>query len=477
MEPRELLRQQLAGGEWTLLEALDGLTQEDFLVQLPHAGESVDWVLGHLAMNEDFFLSALTGAPLEMPASLHGVYRDGFPAPDHRPSGKSRDELITLFVDQRRRVEKVLAGDDSDWSAPPPGGFPAIFPSRGAIWGLFATHMYWHIGQVMSIRAMLQKPTFSFAGAPNLPQRREKTPMNTSNKLIMPKDGPRVPPRLPEQVSPYVRAELDKATEVWGIPNHLARTMACHPLLAKTEVDYANSFIFQRNVYAEMPRPGKPGETVLFPEAGFIDRVTKELVISLVSLVNRSRYSITHHGFISYMVLSNELPGTPAEKQRRAEAMLLHLVDDTGAPAYEGKLLDGKPLYSDLQKAAFRVALKTNSDPHSVTDEDITTLRELLREDARAQIAAGPLASQFAGAEPDAAYLEAYADAMMVELTWNIVHFSGLLNRWFTLLKVRDEEFAVSPDGSSFVDAYNTIPESLRARNNALLGPDGWGGQ
>jgi len=274
-----------------------------------------------------------------------------------------------------------------------------------------------------------------------------------------------------------VRAELDKATDVWGIPNHLARTMACHPLLCKTEVDYANSFIFQKGVYAEMPRPGKLDETILFPEAGFIDRVTKELVISLVSLVNRSRYSITHHGFISYMVLSSELPGDEAERKRHAEALLLNLVGPDGQPTWEGKQYDGKPMYSDLQQAAFRVALKTNRDAHTVTDEEMATLRNCLRDDARAQIAAGPLKSQFPGGEPDAAYLEAYADAMMVELTWNIVHFSGLLNRWFTLLKVRDEEFAVTPDGHSFVDAYNTIPESLRIRNNALLGPDGWGGQ
>jgi len=476
MQLNEFLREQLAGGEWTLLHALDGLSQDDFLVQLPHAGESVDWVLGHLTVNEDFFLSKLNGVPLELATDLHTVYRDDFPAPTLRPSGKRCRELIDLFVAQRRRVYAALAADHSDWSAPPPEGFPGIFPSRGAIWGLFATHMYWHIGQVMSIRAMLQKPTFSFAGAPNLPQRRETT-MSTSNKLVMPKDGPRVQPRLPEQVSPYVRAELDKATEVWGIPNHLARTMACHPLLAKTEVDYANSFIFQKNVYAEIPHPGKPGSTVLFPEAGFVDRVTKELVISLVSLVNRSRYSITHHGVISYGVLANELPGTETERQRRAEALLLHLVDGNGAPAYEGATFDGKPLYSDLQQAAFRVAIKTNRDPHTVTDEEMTTLRNLLRDDARAQIAAGPLKSQFPGGEPDAAYLESYADGMMVELTWNIVHFSGLLNRWFTLLKMRDEEFAVTPDGQSFVDAYNTIPESLRIRNNALLGPDGWGGQ
>jgi hypothetical protein len=64
---------------------------------------------------------------------------------------------------------------------------------------------------------------------------------------------------------------------------------------------------------------------------------------------------------------------------------------------------------------------------------------------------------------------------MMVELTWCAVHFSGLLNRWFTLLKIRDEEFDVG-NGHTFVENYNAVvPESIKLRNNSLLGPTGWG--
>jgi hypothetical protein len=263
---------------------------------------------------------------------------------------------------------------------------------------------------------------------------------------------------------------------VWGVPNNYVRTLACHPALAKAAIDYANAFVFQERVYAEIPRPGRPGESVLFPEAGFIDRVTKELVISLVGLLNRSRYSITHNSIISYRALCAALrDSTLAERQRRAESMLLHLADDSGRPSFEGKTQGGLPLYSDLQLAVFRVACKANRDPHDVTDDEMNGLRALLRTDALVQIAAGPLATVFGDQGPDHAYLDAFVDGMMVELTWTISHFSGLLNRWFTLLKVRDEDFPIGPDGSSFIDAYNALPESIKARNNALLGPGGWG--
>ncbi len=66
---------------------------------------------------------------------------------------------------------------------------------------------------------------------------------------------------------------------------------------------------------------------------------------------------------------------------------------------------------------------------------------------------------------------------MLVELTWNVVHFSGLLNRWFTTLKMRDEAFPVNPQGQTFIQVYNSsVPQRLKVRNNALLGPSGWGG-
>src|SRR5262249_43934871 len=158
------------------------------------------------------------------------------------------------------------------------------------------------------------------------------------------------------------------------------------------------------------PRPMPPGkkpsgETVLFPGAGFVDPVTKELTITLVSLKNRSRYSITHHAVISYGTLCTLVAGTtPGARARRAEAMLLYLVDGQGRSAYEGKRFQGKPLYSELQVAALKLAEKVNADAHLVTDAEFAALRKLLRDQARRDIAAGALAAQFGRAGPDEPY-------------------------------------------------------------------------
>lgn len=478
MDARGLLKSQLESGAWILTEAAAGLRADEFYERLPNAGESADWIFGHIATNEDWFLSKLIGCGIEVSEELHTVYQADFPLPTVRQHLLDREGMIGLFKAQRQRVVEALAKEDtSTWDSPAPDGLPAVFPTKGSAWGILGTHQYWHIGQLMAIRSMVGEPAFDFSPHQE-PASRSVIPID-EGKLIVPLDGPRVTPRRPEQVSEFVRAEFDKAMETWGIHNNLIRTLGCHPRLALTEVDYANAFIFEKNTFAETPKPGAEtsGQVVLFPSSGFVDRVTKELVISLVSLKNRARYSITHHTVISFGVLCELVAGDTAEARRdRAEQMLLGLTDEFGQESFRDKTYQGEPLYSGLQLAALELALKVNRNSHVVEDSEFDALRRLLEADARSQIAAGPLAAQFGSDGPDDAYVDAFVDGMLIELTWCIVHFSGLLNRWFTLLKMRDEEFAVTPDGQNFIDVYNAfIPDSIKRRNNALLGPSGWG--
>ncbi|SHN38883.1 hypothetical protein [Cryptosporangium aurantiacum] len=297
--------------------------------------------------------------------------------------------------------------------------------------------------------------------------------------LILPSvPGSRVPPLPPERADPYVLAAYDKSVRTWGIPNNLIRTTAWQPGLARTLVDYANSFIFDPVSYGNRPQPdGDPvAGCVLFPQTGFLDRVTKELVINLVSLLNRSRYSLTHHAFIGYTTLCRDLPHPdPAERALRAEEMLLRLVDAEGRPAYERRTYGeaGEPLYTEVQLLSLRLAETIHDDPHAVTDAQFAELREVLRGEADRAITTGPLAKT-----PDAgtpAYLDAYVNGMLTELTWCIAHFDGLLNTWFTVLRVMDE-IDVDADGVNFVETYNReVPERIKVRNNAVLGTTGWG--
>jgi hypothetical protein len=246
------------------------------------------WIFGHLAVNEDCFLSILTGSAQQLPQKMHDVYPADFPPPSHQPMAIDRAKLIAIFKAQRARTMAAVRKTNTDmWTAPAPSQMPEAFKTQADGWGGIATHQYWHVGQIMTIRAMLGKPAFQFP--PHRAERKTKRPRGDVD-LVVPKGGPRLRPRDPSEVNPYVKAELDKATDTWGMPNHLARTMACHPMLALTEIDYANSFIFKEDEFVQVPKSGKPADgNVLFPSAGFVDRVTKELVVNFVSLINRSR--------------------------------------------------------------------------------------------------------------------------------------------------------------------------------------------
>ena len=282
--------------------------------------------------------------------------------------------------------------------------------------------------------------------------------------LIVPKDGPRVAPLGRHRVNAYVRAEYDKSIHTWGIPNNLIRTMSCLPALGLTEVDYANSFIFDEGEYIQWPDPENPERMILFPRSGFVDRVTKELCINLVSLMNRSRYSITHHTVIGW----NTLTSTISEPQ--SEQMLLHLVDDDGTPAFAHR----NDLFNSYQLCALELSEKLQKSAHSITNTEFDKLRVLCTEQAKLQIDHSVILKSIPESKTDA-YLKAYVDAMLVELTWCIVHFSGLLNNWFTVMKVMDETDP-DRDGLNFVAIYNEIvPESIKIRNNKILGSEGWG--
>ena len=301
-------------------------------------------------------------------------------------------------------------------------------------------------------------------------------------KLPDPDDGPRVQPMQPHQVSLEMVAVYEKAKWRWGIHNNLIKTMAGLPQLGFTEVDYANSFIFDEGMWVDWPHPSLHTRKVKFPTAGFIDRVTKELVINFVSLVNRSRYSITHHSMIGFSTISSALG------PERAERMLLELVDATGKPTYgDAGDHDGEPLYSEYQVTCLDFARVANESAHAVSDKLYKDLRIVLETQAREDMQRQEIVDLFDGTSgPEPSYLQMWVDAMFLELSWNVCHFGGLLNRWFTILKMHDESGRPVgiPDGwrdeffPDFVSAYNqAVPPSIRVRNNNLLGKDGFGNQ
>lgn len=215
-----------------------------------------------------------------------------------------------------------------------------------------------------------------------------------------------------------------------GFRTNLLKVMAYCPRLIQTEVEYANSFIFDPPTF----RGG-------VQEAGFNDRFLKELTISRTSLVNRSRYSVTHHALLG-MLLYNEA-GRGEEGHRK----FLHLHEHEKHP----------DVYEEYERVVLDYTVKVAKDAHLVTDEDFDELKRVLRAN---NLKDGRL-KKLAAADSDR-----FVDAQIVELTWLIGHFC-LLNRWFTVLQVPQEG---SRDEDNFGPLYQKIvPEDIRNRNEQIL--------
>lgn len=257
-----------------------------------------------------------------------------------------------------------------------------------------------------------------------------------SSKKAQPKQGAwtRIRPLQIEEVDDYTAAALKQAELTWGhFPNNLAKVMAYCPRLIQTEVEYANTFIFDPECFI--------GDRQV---AGFNDRFIKELVTVRTSLINRSRYSVTHHCFIGMSLYAAAGRGDEAHQK------FLHLHEHDKHPE----------VYTERERVILDYTVKVTKDAHAVTDAEFGRLRDALREhntqDKRLKRLSGERMAR-------------HVDTQIVELTWLIGHFC-LLNRWFTVLQVPDEG---ADDEVNFQAAYEqVVPADIRKRNEKILKGD-----
>ena len=247
------------------------------------------------------------------------------------------------------------------------------------------------------------------------------------------KQGPwtRIRPLQRDELDAHTQAGMITGELTWGgNPNNLCKVMAYTPRLLQTGVEFINTFIFDpRTVRGDVQ------------EAGFNDRFIKELVISRTSLINRARYSVTHHSVIGLSLF--------ADAGRRDEAVpkYLHLHEHEKHPE----------TYTERERVVLDYTAKVTRDAHLVTDQEFQELRRVLTEHNLKNDQLKDLTTE---------QMSRHVDAQIVEFTWLIGHFC-LLNRWFTVLQVPDE----SPqDEWNFAAVYQeVVPEQIRRRNDQIL--------
>ena len=162
----------------------------------------------------------------------------------------------------------------------------------------------------------------------------------------------RIRPLQIDEVDDYTAAAYKQGELTWGhFPSNLIKMMGHCPSLTITEVPYANSFIFDVDVFNN----GRQ-------HAGFLDRPLKELCISRTSLYNRSRYSVTHHSYIGYALFKR------LNREAEGHTKLLHLHEHE----------QHREIYTARENACLDYAVKVSRDAHEVTDDEFEALKDVL---------------------------------------------------------------------------------------------------
>lgn len=252
-----------------------------------------------------------------------------------------------------------------------------------------------------------------------------------------------------------------------AFPNNLGRFFLHTPGVFEQQLNYSTTLIFDLPSF-------RNGIQV----SGFIDRVTRELVISYVAQRRRAWYSMTHHAILGR--LTSLQAGMSEESFGLKWSNLLDF----------DKRAD---VYSELETQVLHFAAAFTTDPKTYTDEQYDRLRSALGESVRQRysqeaqwleqlgaarkarvrgVAAGERGSVLnqrieqsaadVDAEPGARYLEEQVNAAVVELSFLCLQFTALACV-FTGLNIPDEEFlpgvtkALIPD--SVIERINTLCE------------------
>ncbi len=143
--------------------------------------------------------------------------------------------------------------------------------------------------------------------------------------------------------------------------NNLGKYLLHIPAVFEEQLDFSTTLIFD-----------EPSFVNGVQRSGFVDRVTRELVISYIAQRRRSWYSMTHHAVLGAIT---------ARKHG--------LTDDEIAGKWNHllKYRSHPEIYTGLERAALRFAEAFTTNPKSYTDADYEELRAAFQEDNRRRFA------------------------------------------------------------------------------------------
>jgi uncharacterized damage-inducible protein DinB len=155
----EVLRQQAQATRRVVHLNVDGLTQEESLVQPAPGGSCLNWVVGHLVATYNQMLPLLGQKPVLEEGALKR-YARGTPPLENPAEALDLQVLLTAWDDANDRVDAGLASLTSDALDKPVSISPTKNPNE-TVRSLLPTilfHQAYHAGQTGLLRRIAGKP-------------------------------------------------------------------------------------------------------------------------------------------------------------------------------------------------------------------------------------------------------------------------------------------------------------------------------
>jgi len=307
---------------------------------------------------------------------------------------------------------------------------------------------------------------------------RASLPMSKDSRFLLQGADLRLPNRNWVQGN-VARAEWTWAAQLFPnpdrVPNNLGNYLAQIPGVLEKQLDYSTSLIFDTPSF-------RNGVQI----SGFVDRVTKELVINAIAQRRRAWYTTTHHALLGMRSAIVYSTGPEKMAQDKMAQKMLRLDDPTAgvfdrheraALILATKFATDPQSYSDHDFAEFRVAFGDyNQNNYASIDRPFLQLRAAREARARTLVdgksgnEADTLARQAADGVPTTMPKELLArkiDSQFVELCFLSMQFVALTGM-FSALNIPDEipmDDALQPYPAEFIQKLNGI---LGAGSNGI---------
>ena len=135
---------------------LEDISDDQFFHQLFQGANHAAWIVGHICLNDDRFLTGLEGRPSQLPAGWAALFAAGSSPGAESDQHPTREQMMTQFEARRNELLRWFQEMPTEkLTSPVPDDWKTFGATHGMIMSTLAWHEGLHAGQLTVIRKSL----------------------------------------------------------------------------------------------------------------------------------------------------------------------------------------------------------------------------------------------------------------------------------------------------------------------------------